>query len=254
MSQELPKICHERDEKRIHVAIPIRVTCFDEDARPRLEIACTYDISAHGARITGLRNVKKEGEILVVERGRNKAYCRVAWIGADDSPLRGQVGIQSVESARTLWDAELRDMREVYDSIPRETTLQRMNSAAGSHNGNRRRQVRFSAKGIAELSSVGWGPIQFEGTLKDLSENGCLVTSKDLPQSGTELKLVLKIGKFELGFKGEVRHAAPGVGLGIAFREIRKGDRAVLQHLLRKLAESGSAREAAQSAIATGAR
>jgi hypothetical protein len=254
VSQKLPQICHERDGKRIHVAIPIRVTCFDEEAQPRLEIACTYDISAHGARITGLRSVKKEGEILVVERGRNKAYCRVAWIGADNSPLRGQVGIQSVESARTLWDAELRDMREVYEPVPRESGLYRMNSTAGSHNGNRRRHVRFSAEGVVEWSSVGSAANQFEGTLKDLSENGCLLNGKDLLQPGTELKLVLKIAKFDLGFKGEVRHAAPGVGLGIEFREIRKGDRAVLQHLLRKLSEAASTREAAQSAAAPVAR
>jgi hypothetical protein len=254
VSQELPRVSAERDEKRIHVAIPIRVTCFDEEARPRLEIACTYDISAHGARITGLRSVQKEGEILVVERGRNKAYCRVAWIGADDSPLKGQVGIQSIESGRTLWDAELRDMREVYDPVVRESGLYRMNSAAGSHNGNRRRQVRFTAKGLAEVSGVGSAASQFEGTLKDLSENGCLIAVTDVPQPGTELKLVLKIAKFDLGFKGEIRHAAPGVGLGIEFREIRKGDRAVLQHLLRKLAESGSVRESALSAAAPVAR
>jgi hypothetical protein len=218
------------------VAIPIRITCFDEHAQPRLETACTYDISAHGARITGLRAQLKEGEILVLERGRNKAYCRVAWIGASDSSLQGQVGIQSVESGRTLWDAELRDMREVYDPIARDGSLYRMNSAAGSHNGNRRRQPRFRVRGMAELVQNAPETTHLAATLKDVSECGCLVSVKELLSPGTRLKLVLKIEKFDLGFKGEVRHAA--AGLGIEFREVRKGDRAVLLHVLRKLAEN----------------
>jgi len=67
----------DRTERRIHVALPVRVTYYDNQAKPRLEMACTYDISAHGARVTGLRCVKEAGEILVVERGRSKAFCRV---------------------------------------------------------------------------------------------------------------------------------------------------------------------------------
>jgi len=42
-----------------------------------------------------------------------------------------------------------------------------------------------------------------------------------------------------------VRHAAPGVGLGIEFREVRKGDRAILQYLLRKM---DNARQAGEKA------
>ena len=238
LSRELPVPTHERDEKRIHVAIPIRITCFNQHAQPRLEMACTYDISAHGARITGLRSEVKEGEILVVERGRNKAYCRVAWIGAPDSPLQGQVGIQSVESGRSLWEAELRDMREVYDPIAREGILYRMNSAGGSHNGNRRRQPRFRVQGLVDLVQSTPETTYLAATLKDVSECGCLVGVKALLPPGTSLKLVLKIERFDLGFKGEVRHAAEGLGLGIEFREVRKGDRAVLLHVLRKLAEN----------------
>lgn len=251
LSQGLPRTIHERDEKRIHVAIPIRITCFDERAQPRLEMACTYDISAHGARITGLRSVLKEGEILVVERGRNKAYCRVAWIGASDSPLRGQVGIQSVESGRGLWEAELRDMREVYDPIARDGILYRMNCAAGSHNGNRRRQPRFCIAGVADIVRNTPETAHLEATLKDVSECGCLVSTKELLSPGTSLKLVLKIARLELGFKGEVRHAAEGLGVGIEFREVRKGDRAVLLHMLRGLSERAKDRGPTPVQVAT---
>lgn len=57
------------------------------------------------------------------------------------------------------------------------------------------------------------------------------------------MKLVLKVANYDLSLKGQVRHAAPHVGLGVQFREIRKGDRAILQHLIRKLVEKEKAAE-----------
>jgi hypothetical protein len=256
VTQRLAKPPVDRSEKRIHVALPVRITYFDDEAKPRLEMACTYDISSHGARVTGLRCVKEAGEILVVERGRSKAFCRVVWIGESASHLRGQVGIQCVEAEKTLWTAELHDMEEAYDPIGRDAMLYRMNSGAGLHNGNRRRHPRFTSNGMAELLRRGSGANHLEGSLKDVSELGCLVTTKSVILPGTDLKLVLKVANYDLSVKGQVRHAALDVGLGVEFREIRKGDRTILQYLLRKLAENQKAGESkpekpkAKSAVA----
>jgi len=54
LSVELP----ERNNKRIHVALPIRVTYWDSENKPAVEFACTYDISSRGARVSGIRSVK----------------------------------------------------------------------------------------------------------------------------------------------------------------------------------------------------
>jgi PilZ domain len=234
---ETNKTSSDRADKRIHVALPVRVTYFDSDSKPRLEMACTYDISAHGARVTGLRCVKEAGEIVVVERGRSKAFCRVVWIGESNSHLQGQVGIQCVEAQKTLWTAELRDMEEMYDPMARDNVLYRQEATTGTK-GNRRRHQRFAAHGVANLLQKGSTAGHLDGGLKDVSEVGCLVTTKSLILPGTDLKLALTVSNYDLSFKGQVRHAALDVGLGIEFREIRKGDRAVLQFLLRKLAEN----------------
>lgn len=237
MTEAVKKRATDRTEKRIHVALPVRITYFDADAKPRLEMACTYDISSHGARVTGLRCVKEAGEILVVERGRSKAFCRVVWIGESSSSLRGQVGIQCVEAEKTLWISELREMEEAYDPIVRDTPPYRMNSSAGNRSGNRRSSPRFAAEGVAELLRRGAGANYMDGTIKDVSETGCLLTTHSTILPGTDLKLVLKVANYEMSIKGQVRHAVAGIGLGVEFREIRKGDRAILQHLLRKLAD-----------------
>ena len=119
--KEHPK-ASERQNKRLHVALPIRVTYWDDAQKPCLEIACTYDISEHGARVTGLRNVKEAGEVIAIERGKSKAFCRVVWVGEPNSELQGQIGLQCVESDRILWEAELRDMVETYEPVMPEAT------------------------------------------------------------------------------------------------------------------------------------
>ena len=138
----------DRNDKRVHVALPIRITYWDEDNKPGLEMACTYDISASGARISKLRAVNKEGEIVAVERGRNKAYCRVVWVGDDNSKLHGQIGLQCVEPDRNIWDQELRDMDEVYEKVdPKALPVKSYVP------GNRRRGERVAVEGRAEISN-----------------------------------------------------------------------------------------------------
>lgn len=236
MSDEL-KPSPERLSKRIHVALPIRVTYWDAANKPCLEMACTYDISESGARVTGLRSVKEAGEVIAVERGRTKVVCRVVWIGEPNSELRGQIGIQCVERDRTLWDSELHHMEEAYDPILVENLPLRRELVSSGHHSNRRRYERFDIKGLADLLAARQDSLQTKAVLKNLSQMGCLVTTSRVLLPGCELKLVLNVGSYDLSVKGQIRHADMHTGLGIEFREIRKGDRQVLNFLLRKLAE-----------------
>lgn len=222
----------QRNDKRIHVALPVRITYWDKDKKPSLEMACTYDISPHGARISRLRCIKETGEIVAVERGRNKAFCRVVWIGDPNSELNGQIGLQCVESERAMFDGELRDLESVYQPIVRETTPRR--GSATADKGNRRQQERFEVEGVAELMKTNRSGEK--ATLKNLSELGCLVTTKQVLLPGTDLKLVLNVANYSLNLKGQVRHSLD-VGVGIEFSEIRKGDQQMLKYLLSKLQE-----------------
>lgn len=226
----------DRFDKRIHIALPIRVTYWDSENRPRLEMACTYDISPRGARIIGLRGVRSLGDIVALERGRAKSFCRVVWIGEDNSELRGQVGVQAVEVDRTMWDAELREMEEVYDPILKDNLPPRPMPAVPGTPG-RRRTPRYAVEGVAELMRTSDRASALQAPLKDLGEMGCLVTTQSMLVPGTSLKVILNFANFDLAIKGQVRHGALDVGVGIEFREIRKGDRSVLQYILRKLAE-----------------
>jgi PilZ domain len=220
----------ERNDKRIHVALPVRITYWDKDKKPGLEMACTYDISPHGARISSLRCIKDTGEIIAIERGRNKAFCRVVWIGEPDTELKGQIGLQCVESERAMFENELRDLDTVYQVIPRDATVRRSSPMADK--GNRRQQDRYEVEGVAELQKSNRGGEK--AMLKNLSEMGCLVTTKQVLLPGTDLKLVLNVANYNLHLKGQVRHSLD-LGIGIEFSEIRKGDQQMLKYLLQQL-------------------
>ncbi len=235
MTEEHSKPSPERQKKRLQVALPIRVTYWNDEQKPCLEIACTYDISEHGARVTGLRCVKEAGEVVAIERGRSKAFCRVVWVGEPDSELRGQIGLQCVESDRILWEAELRDMVEVYEPVTLDGTSKRSRAFGPSE--RRRRRERFSLDGTVELAEPDSASAKASVVLKNMSEIGCLVMTRHVLPVGTEVKLTLHVDNYDLTLKGQVRHAEPQAGLGIEFREIRKGERQILQFLIRKLAE-----------------
>jgi hypothetical protein len=227
----------DRLDKRVHVALPIRVTYWDDQARPHLEMACTYDISPHGARVVGLRGAKREGDIVAVERGRSKAFCRVVWIGSDDTELRGQVGLQCIESEKNIWETELRQMEEVYEPILRNNALLSSAPVGAGGIGSRRRTPRFPIEGLAQLLTVNGSSTPVEGPLRNIGETGCLVTTRSVLMPGTKLKLVLNVASYDLALRGNVRHGNIESGTGIEFHEIRKGDRSILQHILRRLAE-----------------
>ncbi len=201
MREEHPKAA-ERQKKRLHVALPIRVTYWDDAQKPCLEIACTYDISEHGARVTGLRNVKEAGEVIAIERGKSKAFCRVVWVGEPNSELQGQIGLQCVESDRVLWEAELRDMVETYEPVVVDADAKRPRTFAAHE--RRRRRERFTLEGTAEL--VGSRCPESKANtvaLKNMSEIGCLVMTKEMVPAGTELQVTLHVDDQTLTLKGQ---------------------------------------------------
>ena len=213
----------DRLTKRIHVALPIRVTCWDNQHQAHLEMACTYDISQHGARIVGLRSAQEPGEIVAVERGRSKAFCRIVWVGESNSELRGQIGLECVETDKSMWESELQEMVEAYEPILLENLPFR--------------PVLVIERAALHAELLRGDGNSLEAPIRDLGELGCLVTTRLRLDPGTNLKVVLNVANCDLMLRGEVRHAAQDIGLGIQFHEIRKGDRSVLQYILRKLAE-----------------
>lgn len=220
-------------EKLIHLALPVRLTHPRTDGKSALELACTYDIHPRGARLLSSREVKV-GDLVTVERGRNKSVCQVVWTADPESALRGQFTVECVEGGRTPWEEELRQMEEQY--LPMITAgRNRTPSMNDFRKGeNRRRRPRFAAHGEVDLAQIG-GNSRMEGRLEQISEYGCLISANDLLEPGTGLRLVLNTCDVSVALRGHVRSNSANRAMGVEFHEIRQGDRPLLDYVLSSL-------------------
>ena len=221
-------------EKLIHLALPVRLTHMRNGGRGGIELACTYDIHPRGARLLTGRNVKV-GDLITVERGRQKSVCQVVWAADPDSALRGQFTVECVEGSRIPWEEELRQMEEQYLPVisPGPNRKTAMN-AFGRGEQNRRRRPRYEVEGDADLAEIGGGS-RLDGRLEQISEYGCLVSAGDLLTPGTGLRLVLNICDVSVALRGHVRYTAQNRAMGVEFQEIRQGDRPLLDYVLNRL-------------------
>lgn len=218
--------------KLVHLAIPVRWNLVGQEGRGPAEIACTYDIHPHGARLLSARPVNI-GDLVMVERGRNKAVCQVVWTADPESPLRGQFTVQCVEG-RTPWDDELRQMEEQYQpmDLDRQPNGKRGPRGFSRPDTNRRRRPRFYVEGQAEVLD---GVQRVECELQQISEYGARIAATEILRPGTDFRLMLNVFDVSVALRAQVKYLVDNLGMGVEFQEIRRGDRPLLSYVLSKL-------------------
>jgi hypothetical protein len=221
--------------KLVHIAIPVRWSPVAQQGKGPTEMACTYDIHPHGARLVGSREVKV-GDLLLVERGRNKAVCRVVWAGDPNSILRGQFTVQCVDDGKTPWDEELRQADETYHPVIEKGALSnRGASQLRRGDENRRRRPRYTVDGKADLTD---GRQQLEAEVLQISECGARISTKDLLLPGADFRLLLSVFDVSVSLKAQVKHLHQNRIMGVEFQEIRRGDRALFNYMLSRLVDN----------------
>ena len=96
----------ERREKRLHVAVPVKL--FTQPDSSNYQLCCTYEISLTGARLVAVSGVNKVGQILWIQRQNRRAKYKVIWIGEPETELAQQIGVETLEPANVIWESELR--------------------------------------------------------------------------------------------------------------------------------------------------
>jgi hypothetical protein len=221
-------------EKLIHLALPVRLIHMQNGERGGIELACTYDIHPHGARLLSTRDMKV-GDLVTVERGRLKSICQVVWTADPNSVLRGQFTVECVEGSKIPWEDELRQMQEQYlPVIPDGPNGRPAMNAFRRGEQNRRRRPRYPVEGDADVAEIG-GKSRAEGRLEQVSEYGCLISVGELLTPGTALRLVLNMCDVTVALRGHVRYTASNGAMGVEFQEIRQGDRPLLDYVLNRL-------------------
>jgi hypothetical protein len=232
-------------QQLVHLAIPVRWSLVGREGRGPVEVACTYDIHPHGARLVSSRGVSI-GDMVLVERGRNKAVCQVIWAADPESSLRGQFTVQCIEG-KTPWDDELRQMQaqnhnnnnddhQYQPMVPDSARAEQQRGALGRGfsrpDANRRKRPRFYVDGQAEVTA---GVQHVAGELQQISEYGARIAATEKLRPGSDLRLLLNVFDVSVMLKAQVKYQVDNLGIGVEFQEIRRGDRPLLSYVLGKL-------------------
>src|SRR4029077_8339945 len=149
-----------------------------------------------GARLIGIDCVR-EGEVISLQHGALQSRCKVVWVGRDAAKAR-QIGIQCVDSGKTLFGASLPRAAKSSAALTSATgvgaTVQPpiARSIMQDTPGTRRSQERFHCAGGVELRRNEGAPPGF-GNLSDFSLTGCYVETVSSLPVGTELLFMLRM-------------------------------------------------------------
>jgi len=110
------KIGHR--DPRILVALPVQLIGNDASGRARDQKVMTINISQRGALLGGVQGVMRPGDTIFLARLNKKERFRVAWVGEENTPESGQVGVAPLDVNTSFWD----DISEITESSERETT------------------------------------------------------------------------------------------------------------------------------------
>jgi hypothetical protein len=94
----------KRRDPRVDIAVPVLLTGTDEGGRPLDQRVTTLNVSRRGAQLTGVHGRLRPGDRVALARGSKKEMFRVAWVGAENSPVDGQIGVSSAEADSNFWD------------------------------------------------------------------------------------------------------------------------------------------------------
>ena len=88
-------------------ALPVLLSGTDISGRPLDQRVMTINISRRGALLEGIHGVLEPGAILSLARLHKKEQFRVAWVGVEDTPAAGQIGVAAVDANTSFWDEVL---------------------------------------------------------------------------------------------------------------------------------------------------
>ena len=207
----------KRRDPRIHARLQVRIAGIDANGRPLLQMVMTRDVSRQGALLEGIQGTFKPGEIISVSYKDSKARFRVAWMGAAGTDRAGQIGVQSIDPAKCIWDPAI---------LPPPTA-----DAYAAQAKERRQHRRLPCKLGAELYMQGSETL-VRADVRDISVGGCFVAMPTLPSDKVRLKIIIWVNDTKLAIQGVVASRRPGFGISIKFTEMTEEVRQQLESFI----------------------
>ena len=206
-----------RREPRADFILQVRILGMSADNRPFNESVQTLNISRRGVVLTGVQCQLKVGEVVGLRSGEKKARYRVAWVRRTDPAQPADVGLETVEDGKSLWDFELPAPPAQQYVPPRKY---------------RRYQLDIPVELFVEEF-----PQPIRATTLDAGLGGCYARTQSPPRVGIGLRITLWLGQRRLTVPGRVVFSDPGLGVGIVFGTMSAESRELLQSFLENPAE-----------------
>jgi hypothetical protein len=210
----------KRRDPRIEAKLPVRIAGIDVNGRPLLQMVTTRNISRRGALLEGVQGVFKPEETISLTYKNNKGRFRVSWMGNTGTDRAGQIGVQSIDPAKCIWDATILPptAADTYATKVKE----------------RRQHRRVPCRLGAELYMQGSEAL-IRVDVTNISMGGCFVEMPTLPADKARLKIIVWAEDNKLAMQGIVASRRPGFGISIKFTEMTDEVRQHLQRFIQSL-------------------
>jgi methyl-accepting chemotaxis protein len=117
----------ERSERRIETALSVMLIATDASGQTSKQEITTINVSHSGALLTGVRGKLRQGATISLGRLHKVEQFLIEWVGEENSPKAGQIGVSALHPASTFWDdvlgsqpqAQVTSAREYYSSTVR---------------------------------------------------------------------------------------------------------------------------------------
>jgi PilZ domain len=222
-------------ELRATLQLSVKVWGMDSNGKPFAASAKTEEVSASGARLTGLISVN-EGEVIGIQYGDHKGRFRVVWIGETGTDKAGQIGVKSLDETKCIWSAAL-DAQTMDHAQEVSGGLAKVTSEQAAPSAERRDYPRYHCNGEIEVKTAS-NKTAVRFRLTDLGLGGCYADTMSPLPVNTALDLLLKVAGLVMPAKGIVRTSHVSMGMGIEFVDLGAEQRKQLTLLLNR--ECGS--------------
>jgi hypothetical protein len=224
----------------VEINLDVKVWGLDRHGKLFVQNARTLDATRFGARLIGVDCVR-EGEVIGLQHGGNKARFKVVWAGRENTPKAGQIGIHCMESEKPIFIRE--PAAPLTNPEPPRVTLpqlgfednRRLRPPRRDMPASRRRHPRYPCSGGVELRQQDGGQPAW-GNLSDVSLTGCYIETASTFPEGSMVSLHIRTHDLDIRGRAVVKASHHTVGMGLAFLHLGAEDQQNLEFLIGTLA------------------
>jgi len=121
----------ERIDPRFDVSLPVSLAATDVDGHPLDQKVMAINVSQKGAQLTGIRAKLRMGSHVSLSRSHKREQFLIIWVGDDNTPRAGQIGVSAVDATCSFWNDVL-DPQSQDERIGHEEILRKPQEACGA--------------------------------------------------------------------------------------------------------------------------